>query len=619
MTTIDRKLSALLAAVAAAATLAAATPAAVRAAASADAPAAPSTAAAAPGRAIPPADWPQWGRNAQHTGAAAAVGQAATRRLADFVYDPFVAQEKGAPDAFGELLVHYQAPLINGADVYMAVKSGRFTGTSTRESQIWGVTRLHWQGNSLVPLWTLRTDWKPVPSGDPAAGPYFEPVFHAVLAGRSLYVPGAGGSLYRVDPLTGHVLAHVRPFGTTVDPDLFLCGPPVADGQGNVYYNAVKLAHGAAWTADALGAWLVKVRPNDSAATATFAALLPAAPAGGDTCAGSFSPQDLPWPPTPDAVAPRVTCGSQRPPVNLAPAVAADGTVYTGSVAHFTDRTSYLIAVHPDLTTRWAASLRDRLNDGCNVTIPPTGTPGGCRAGSHDGVDPAENRPGAGRLLDDSTASPVVAPDGSILLGTFSRYNYDQGHLMKFSADGAFLAAYPFGWDLTPAISVHGTTYSVVIKDNQYGDLGSYCESEAVCPTDRTANNPASPEGYFIAQLSADLAVEWRWQNTNTFSCTRNPTGPPSCVSDHPAGFEWCVNAPAVDRAGVVYANSEDGNLYALRADGTLRDNLFLDLAIGAAYTPVAIGGDGRLYTENDGHLFVVGSCVPRRNGRGCR
>jgi len=36
--------------------------------------------------------------------------------------------------------------------------------------------------------------------------------------------------------------------------------------------------------------------------------------------------------------------------------------------------------------------------------------------------------------------------------------------------------------------------------------------------------------------------------------------------------------------------------------------NLFLNLAIGAAYTPLSIGPDGKLYTQNDGHLFVVGN-----------
>jgi outer membrane protein assembly factor BamB len=101
--------------------------------------------------------------------------------------------------------------------------------------------------------------------------------------------------------------------------------------------------------------------------------------------------------------------------------------------------------------------------------------------------------------------------------------------------------------------------------------------------------------------------MEWSFQNANTQSCTRNPDGTLACVSDHPHGFEWCVNAPVVDGSGTVYANSEDGNLYAIGQGGLLRQKIFQQLAIGAAYTPASLGGDGKIYTQNDGHLFVVG------------
>ncbi|HSS47391.1 MAG TPA: hypothetical protein VLX28_00460 [Thermoanaerobaculia bacterium] len=49
------------------------------------------------------------------------------------------------------------------------------------------------------------------------------------------------------------------------------------------------------------------------------------------------------------------------------------------------------------------------------------------------------------------------------------------------------------------------------------------------------------------------------------------------------------------------------GNLYAIRPNGTLRDDLFLDQAIGAAYTPLSIANDGKILTQNNGHLFVFG------------
>jgi hypothetical protein len=38
------------------------------------------------------------------------------------------------------------------------------------------------------------------------------------------------------------------------------------------------------------------------------------------------------------------------------------------------------------------------------------------------------------------------------------------------------------------------------------------------------------------------------------------------------------------------------------------KQSIFLNLAIGAAYTPLSIGPDGKTYTENDGHMFVVGN-----------
>src|SRR4026208_784139 len=73
----------------------------------------------------PPADWPQWGRDPQHSGEVNWNGQNLNRIIEDIVYDPFVAQEQA--ENGGNLLVHYQVPIINGNDVYMEFKSGNFT------------------------------------------------------------------------------------------------------------------------------------------------------------------------------------------------------------------------------------------------------------------------------------------------------------------------------------------------------------------------------------------------------------------------------------------------------------------------------------------------------------
>jgi hypothetical protein len=553
--------------------------------------------------------WPQWGQNSEHLGSVTVAGQNAARILAQVVYDPFTAQENVDPLCGGGLCIHYQVPLLDSnGDVFMEFKTGQYTSLQTWDTQIWNEQRLAWVNGSLVRQWAFQTDWKPYPYSPSARGPAWEPVFHAALGGNYVYVPGFGGTVWKLNKSDGSVAAHINPFGT-VDAHTFESGPITVDTAGNIYYLTIKLQGGDPsqnpWDVDAVGSWLVKVTPSGQTSMVSFGTLVPDAPQG-KHCLGIFSTADLPWPPSPDAVPPNTVCGIQRTAMNSAPAVGPDGTIYVGSVAHLSDRWAYVVAVNPDLTPKWHTSLRDRFHDGCNVYLPPNGSPGGCRAGAHTGVDPAQNRPGAGRIIEDGTSSMVVAPDGSVFLGAYTRYNYAQGHLMKFGADGAFLASYIFGWDDTPAIYQHDGTYSIITKDNHYPG-GSYCNDNTLCPLDRTASDPTNPESYFITQLSKDLVPEWKYQNTNTQSCTRNSDGSITCVSDHPRGFEWCINAPAVDPNGISYANSEDGNVYELQQGGTLRSRLFLQLAVAAPYTPIAVGPDGKVYTENFGTMYVVG------------
>jgi len=167
-------------------------------------------------------------------------------------------------------------------------------------------------------------------------------------------------------------------------------------------------------------------------------------------------------------------------------------------------------------------------------------------------------------VIDLSSSTPVVAPDSSILFGVLGP-DADRGYMLKFNSSGKYLGDFDFGWDDTPAVYPHDGTYSVITKDNHYGTEGPY----------------------YITQLDANFHIQWRYQSTTN--------------------YEYCVNAPAVDKNGTVYADSEDGNIYVINQGGTLKGNLFLQHAIGAAYTPVAIGNDGKIYTLNDGNMFAVG------------
>src|SRR5262249_56731202 len=94
---------------------------------------------------------------------------------------------------------------------------------------------------------------------------------------------------------------------------------------------------------------VVTITPDDTALKATFTSLTPSAPAANDPCNVGFSNSQLPWPPSPDAIPPTAPCGTQRPGINIAPAIAPDGTIYTASRAHLVTRYNYLVAVNPDL------------------------------------------------------------------------------------------------------------------------------------------------------------------------------------------------------------------------------------------------------------------------------
>ncbi|MBZ5509219.1 MAG: hypothetical protein LAO78_27480 [Acidobacteriia bacterium] len=565
----------------------------------------------------PPAPfWAQWALNPQHTGAPNVVAQPLNNNLVNIIYDFNVAQEQADPNADGGLLVHYQVPLIDGNDVYIESKAGTYSN-NTYSTQTWHQNKYTWQGSNFVKVWTFDTDWYAAGSSND----FWEPVYHAVLANGFLYDPGKGGTIFKINKSTGAVVKRINPFGTTIDGNTYTASPLSADAQGNIYYNVVQISTPPTqsfFTADVVGSWLVKVAPNDTVTKVSYTALLSqaqikgeAVPRGNDRCNVSFTAAQLPWPPQPNANPQTTPCGTQRAALNVAPAIAPNGTIYTVSKAHFVSRYSYLIAVNPNLTGKWAASFRGRLHDGCGVSE-PIGNPGGananggCNAGAIFGIDPATNEPPPARVVDDSSSTPTVAPDGSIYYGAYTGYNYAQGHLLHFSSNGDFLGAFGFGWDSTIAIYPHGGTYSVVIKDNHYSG-GSYCGDPNWCPVERTNADLLGPEAYFVTQLDPNLNVEWRFQNTNTQSCTRNPDGTLSCTFTNPNGFEWCVNAPVVDANGNVYANSEDGNLYSIGQGGAMLQRIFQQLAIGAAYTPASIGPDGKIYSQNDGHLFIVG------------
>ena len=270
--------------------------------------------------------WPQWGQNPQHSGSIATVGQNPNQKLASMVYDPFVAQEQA--ENGGELLAHYQAPLTDGQDVFMEFIEGTYVSCSPAGSytpfpcgndnwfnQVWSEKRLHWQAGQLVEKWSFASDWKPEPDAGGELGGW-QPVFHGALTADAIWVPGAGGTVFKLARGSGQMIARYNPFGSTIDPNTFVSSPLTVDLAGNVYYNALKLnitndpntndpwsfgpnfdGNGAA---DIPDAWLVKISAGGTIQKVSYKSLTfnPAAPT---TCNVTFDTSTLPWPPSPTA------------------------------------------------------------------------------------------------------------------------------------------------------------------------------------------------------------------------------------------------------------------------------------------------------------------------------
>jgi hypothetical protein len=125
----------------------------------------------------PIVDWPQWARTSLHSSATQASGQSPNLKLADIAYDPFVSQEKA--EALGELLAHYQVPLLDGNSVFLEYKTEKYVscnppgsgqpypcGADDWNSEIWNERAFTWKNGSMVEAWNFQSDWKPEPNTD---------------------------------------------------------------------------------------------------------------------------------------------------------------------------------------------------------------------------------------------------------------------------------------------------------------------------------------------------------------------------------------------------------------------------------------------------------------------
>ncbi len=233
--------------------------------------------------------------------------------------------------------------------------------------------------------------------------------------------------------------------------------------------------------------------------------------------------------------------------------------------------------------------------------------------------DPSITGAGAG-LISESSASPMVGPDGHVYMGVFgATWRESHGWMLQFDGNLSQTAGngsqYPvgsFGWDDTAVVvpascvpSYQGTSsYLILTKYNNYDDDGSdpgADGSNKVGILDPGSNTITRDRQSGIPVMNEVITILGP-------NLTNND-------SQHPqARYEWCINSAAVDVLGKsAIINSEDGHTYRWSfVTNTITQAIDLQPATGEAYTCTCIGPDGCMYAINNSILFCLGTSVLR-------
>ena len=402
--------------------------------------------------------------------------------------------------------------------------------------------------------YSLNTDYIFPPHG-------WLPEYQPCIAGSRLYYQGAGGTVYYVDNIDSNTptaptqlcfygLATYQADTTDFNNSVFIDTPITADSSGNIYFG-FRIPNGT--TAPAPFTTISGYAKIDSSGNGIYALV--------------------------DAMTadPNIS----RDIHNTAPALSNDESkLYVVAGKNDTRYYGYLVALNTsDLSTSSKVFLKDPRN------------------GNNAGV------------LDDGTASPMVAPDGDVYLGVFANpYNGSRGFLSHFSGDLSQTKLYGgFGWDYTAGIvpasmipSYNGpSSYLLFCKYNNYDTTG-LDDGDGV---NRVAIIDPNAEEVDAHPSSNGMTVMREVETVIGFT-------PDSETPWNPIGVrEMCVNATCVNPAtNSVFFNSEDGRAYRWDlANNIVSESMVLTPGFGEPYVPTVVGPDGTVYTLNGGSMFALG------------
>ncbi|MBI3409430.1 MAG: Ig-like domain repeat protein [Planctomycetes bacterium] len=452
-----------------------------------------------------------------------------------------------APGAFA----HYGAPLVSASNtVFVPVK---ISDTGFRIDAF--------NGNNGAFKYSLSTDYI-LPSFDWV--PVYEPVLVTGAFGTRLYYAGAGGSIWYIDnPDNINHGAPVRvafygTYSTNFDSSVFINTPMTGDTNGNVFFGFRVQGTAPFPSGNTSSSGFARIPANIGSGG------VPSFVLAGNLVQGQTD----------------MTFDSH----NSAPALSNDQSTLYVLIKNSTDGNGYLVGLNSTtLATKYSVRLKDPRNNNAADAV----------------------------ILDVSTASPMVAPDGDVYIGVFaSTYMGARGWLLRFSGD---LAAEKnpggFGWDQTPSIvpasmvpSYTGSSsYLIFSKYNNYAtgdsETGDGVNKLALLDPNGTQIDP-HPAANGQVELREVFTIIGPTPDAELRSATY-----PNAVR------EWCINASAVNPAtNSVFFDSEDGRIYRWNlATNSLSQTTALTQGVGEPYVPSVIGPDGTIYTLNGGTLFALG------------
>lgn len=446
------------------------------------------------------------------------------------------------PPGGGSLFIHYGSPIVTAANTVLLPVRMAAGG--------YEVQALNGSNGSLI--YTLPSDYS-LPPHD------WIPPYSPVLSVRNrMYYPGAGGTVYyrdRVDSATGPngsagASGQIAFFGnalyaanrTAFNNAVQISTPLVSDRYGDIYFGfIVQGSNPASLTSGIARISLTGVGTWASAPST----------AGGDASIVQVA-------------------------LNCAPALSNNQSALYFAVSNGGEfGTGYLVSVN-------------------STTLAPTGH-----------VQLADPRGGLATVSTDSSASPMVGPDGDVYYGVLetpccSSHN-DRGWMLHFNST-LTQTKIPgsFGWDDTASVVASGlvpsytgtSSYLILTKYNNYVGIGTGTGVNQVAVLDP---NVSMTDRYSaVAVMNEVLTID---------GVTPDPhAGFPNAVR------EWCINTAVIDPATKsAIVNSEDGVVYRWDfTTNTFTQRLTLTSGRGEAYTPTAIGVDGAMYAINDATLFAV-------------